>query len=555
MSDIVGQTEIEHLKSEIEVNCRFLHSFVFFLIQNHNMNREFNITGTCFKEDHYMADVSRKLADTFDMIERGKYFIINRPRQYGKTTTLYTMTNMLNKTSDYLAFNISFEGIGDLAFTNEGTFAPLFFKLLARYIKRKDIEMAALLEKMSANIANLDDLANSIISFVETTPKKVVVLIDEVDKSSNNQLFVSFLAMLRNLYLERKDAPTFHAVVLAGVHDVKSLKLKIRDGGEQKFNSPWNIAADFKVDMNLQPFEIKPMLDDYVADKGVKMDTAAMAEDLFYYTSGYPFLVSKLCKMLDEDILPTKEVKEWTEQDLEYAVQELVTENNANFDSMIKNLENNQELYDLVYNVAVQGLNISSNPHESANNLGLLYGIFANNKRLVIHNRIYREVIIDFMTANMGHIQRANGADFGNGYAKSDNTLNMELALQNFQTFMREQYSKQDRDFLERHGRLVFLAFMKPILNGHGHDFKEVEISEERRLDVTITYYQHKYVAELKIWRGPVAHEAGLNQLSDYLDRLKLTEGYLVIFDHSAIKTWHFEWITHNDKKIFIVWV
>jgi hypothetical protein len=62
-------------------------------------------------------------------------------------------------------------------------------------------------------------------------------------------------------------------------------------------------------------------------------------------------------------------------------------------------------------------------------------------------------------------------------------------------------------------------------------------------------------VAELKIWRGQVAHEEGLNQLDDYLDRLKLTEGYLLIFDHSAIKTWHNEWITHNGKKIFIAWV
>ena len=120
---------------------------------------------------------------------------------------------------------------------------------------------------------------------------------------------------------------------------------------------------------------------------------------------------------------------------------------------------------------------------------------------------------------------------------------------------MQEQYSKHDRDFLERHGRLVFLSFMKPILNGHGYDFKEVQISEERRLDVTITYYQHKYVAELKIWRGQVAHEEGLAQLSDYLDRLKLTEGYLLIFDHKEVKTWHSEWITYKNKKIFIVWV
>jgi hypothetical protein len=60
------------------------------------MAKEFNVTGTCFPEEHYMADVSKQMAETYDLIEKGKYFIINRPRQYGKTTTLYTMAEKAN---------------------------------------------------------------------------------------------------------------------------------------------------------------------------------------------------------------------------------------------------------------------------------------------------------------------------------------------------------------------------------------------------------------------------------------------------------------------------
>jgi hypothetical protein len=520
------------------------------------MEREFNITGLCFPEDHFMADVSDKLRDTLAMIEKGKYFIINRPRQYGKTTTMHTLENMLQKTDDYLALNISFEGIGDLIFDDERMFTSGFIKLLAQQAGLNAPELMQPFLDASKEIDSMSTLSDMITFLLEKTEKKVVVMIDEVDKSSNNQLFVSFLAMLRYKYLDRKKVKTFHSVVLAGLHDVKSLKLKLRPDEEQKYNSPWNIAAEFKVDMNLQPFEIKPMLDDYVAERGVKMDTAAMAENLFYYTSGYPFLVSKLCKMLDEDVLPTKDVKEWTQTDLEEAVRQLVTEKNTNFDSMIKNLENYQSLYKLVQNVAVDGMDITFNPHEPSNELGVLHGIFGNKSKITIHNRIYREVIVNYMTAKMNRTQAEKGAYFENGYTFPDKkSLNMVLVLEKFQAFMREQYSRQDRDFLERHGRLVFLAFLKPILNGHGYDFKEVQISEERRLDVAITFYQHKYVAELKIWRGEAAHEEGLDQLSDYLDRQKLTEGYLVIFDHSTVKTWNTGWITHKDKKVFIVWV
>ena len=44
-----------------------------------------------------------------------------------------------------------------------------------------------------------------------------------------------------------------------------------------------------------------------------------------------------------------------------------------------------------------------------------------------------------------------------------------------------------------------------------GFDFKEVQISEEKRLDVVITYLKEKYLVELKIWRGEEYHKKGLD--------------------------------------------
>ena len=70
-----------------------------------------------------------------------------------------------------------------------------------------------------------------------------------------------------------------------------------------------------------------------------------------------------------------------------------------------------------------------------------------------------------------------------------------------------------------------------------------------------ITYYQHKYVAELKVWYGEKAHQKGLIQLADYLDRQALDTGYLLIFDNASVKKWQSEWIEAEGKKVFIVWV
>ena len=355
------------------------------------MRKKFNDVGLCFPEDHFMGDISKKLAATYAMVEDGAYFIINRPRQYGKTTMLDTLANKLLASDDYMPFRMSFEGISDRTFLDESYLAPGFIRLMAKSARSYAPDKQAELLAAAPTVTNLDELSNFITDFVEKTDKKVVLMIDEVDKSSNNQLFVSFLGMLRDKYLNRKLDKTFHAVVLAGVHDVKSLKLKIRPESESKYNSPWNISTTFKIDMNLNPSEIKPMLEEYVQVRGVKMDTQWVADRLFFFTSGYPYLVSKLCKIIDEDILPEKLDKEWTEDDVNQAFNLILrAEQNANFQTLVKNLEHYPELYELVYSMIFDSYILFYEPHNPVIQYGFTYGIFAHTEtsRVVIHNKI-----------------------------------------------------------------------------------------------------------------------------------------------------------------------
>jgi hypothetical protein len=127
--------------------------------------------------------------------------------------------------------------------------------------------------------------------------------------------------------------------------------------------------------------------------------------------------------------------------------------------------------------------------------------------------------------------------------------------LLKFQQFIKEQYSTIDYKFIEREGRLLFLAFIKPIINGIGFDFNEVQISEEKRLDIVITYLANKYLIELKIWRGEEYHRKGLKQLNDYMDILGLNKGYLVVYNFNKNKEYKKEKLNYEDKEIFIIWV
>ena len=86
-------------------------------------------------------------------------------------------------------------------------------------------------------------------------------------------------------------------------------------------------------------------------------------------------------------------------------------------------------------------------------------------------------------------------------------------------------------------------------------NFKEVQISEEKRLDIVITYLKNKYLVELKIWRGEEYHQKGLKQLSDYLDNQELKMGYLLIYNFNKNKEYKNEKIMFEGKEIFIAWV
>lgn len=63
-----------------------------------------------------------------------------------------------------------------------------------------------------------DDLSGRITALCRHSDKPAILMIDEVDKSSDNQVFLSFLGLLRNKDLEQmqKNDDTFQSVALAG---------------------------------------------------------------------------------------------------------------------------------------------------------------------------------------------------------------------------------------------------------------------------------------------------------------------------------------------------
>ncbi len=521
--------------------------------------KRFNVTGTCFADRHYMVNIDERIQKIKKMVDRGDYFCINRGRQYGKTTTLHFLKKALD--SEYTVFSISFEGSGDKSFESLDSLVNYFFNQLMQKCFQKDspqISSRALkllkqitgkaFFKIKVSEKNVDFI---ISDFCRLCSKPIVIIIDEVDQAGNYPSFIKFLSLLRKKYLEREENVTFHSVILAGVYDIKNLKLKIRPDENHQYNSPWNIAANFNINMALEEDGIHGMLEEYERDNCTGMDTQKMAKQIWDYTSGYPFLVSRLCQIMDEDL-----EKNWSDGGFLEAVKRLLNESNTLFDDIRKKLDDFPIIRRVVTSILFNGEAQTFNAYDKGIDIArMLNFIKSDNGKIAVSNRIfeiwfYNLFVSESTTSSLksdSEIIREGSIDkptfIRNGH------LDMKKILERFCVHFNEIYDTKDEKFIERQGRKFFLFFLKPIINGTGNYYVEAETRDERRMDVVVDYAGERFVVEMKIWRGESYNERGEQQLSDYLDYYGLDCGYLLSFCFNKNKIPGIREVTVQTKR------
>ena len=401
----------------------------------------------------------------------------------------------------------------------------------------------------------LDKLFRGLSEMCRTAKKPVVMIIDEVDSASNNQIFIDFLAQLRRYYLDRESSPTFHSVILAGVYDIKNLKLKIRPDDEHQYNSPWNIAARFNIELSFSAEQIAQMLQEYEDDQNTGMDVDEIARYMYEYTSGYPYLVSVICKFLDEEIPERKGFEEgavWTREGIEEAVKMLMYENVPLFDSMVRQLDLYPDLRDVIEQILYQGSEISFNPSVKSISLGFMFGFLKEkNGYVVVSNRIFEMYMMNLFMSE----ESIQSDEFKQGQSDKsqfirDSGLDMERVLEKFVEYFHEIYGDNDEKFIEKYGRKFFLLYLKPIINGTGNYYLEAQTRDAKRTDVVVDYLGERFVVEMKIWHGDEYNERGERQLAEYLEYFHLKKGYMLSFNFNKKKEVGMKTIMLGDKAI-----
>ena len=524
--------------------------------------KTFNTTAVCIASKHYMVDLSERVQEIRKLVDDGKYFTINRARQYGKTTTLNALKTSLSK--EYAVLSLDFQGLGNASFETEEKFCRGFVGLILNRIEYGLIDVPEeILSQLNTFVSNdsdrnkLEDLMRIMRRWCGQSNKPIVLIIDEVDSATNNQVFLDFLAQLRNGYIARDTdgIPTFQSVILAGVTDVKHLKSKIRSDEDSKDNSPWNIAADFNIDMSLSEDGIKGMLKEYESDHHTGMDIETMAALIRGYTNGYPFLVSRICQLLDEIVSTNIGLESaWTRSGLDEAIKLLLSENNTLFQTLTKNLNNYPDLKAAIRSILMEGTRITYNAQQDEIAQMQMYGLIRNDQNTVrIANRIFETMLYNLFLSDEELKNNAfiRAGDLEKNQFITDGKLNMHLILDRFIDTYQEVFGPLKGKFKEKDGRELFLLYLKPIINGTGNYYIEAQTRDQTRTDVIVDYLGQQYIIELKIWRGERYYQVGEKQISEYLDYFGLTTGYMLSFNFNKKKETGVKRVQVGDKVLF----
>lgn len=142
------------------------------------------------------------------------------------------------------------------------------------------------------------------------------------------------------------------------------------------------------------------MLAEYEAEQHTGMNQKEISETIFFYTNGYPYLVSYLCKWIDE-----QGGKVWTKEQVKKAVNHLIKEGSTLVDDLIKNYENNAGLQRMIDQILFNGESFAFVKTDSVINLGSTLGILSSQKDMVaISNLIFEDILINH-AASKKHLE------------------------------------------------------------------------------------------------------------------------------------------------------
>ena len=496
--------------------------------------RYFNTAGPCVPTRHYMVPAQERLPRARGYIEQGQYFVVHAPRQTGKTTVLAAMARDLTASGRHAALHFSCES-AEVAGEDYGQAELLVLEAI-----RRSAESAGLPDQLAPPASWPDAVPGSrltrgLTEWVRRCPRPLVLFFDEIDALRGKSLR-SVLRQLRDGFtVSRGGFP--HAVVLCGLRDVRDYKAASGgDPGRLGTSSPFNIKV---ASLRLGDFteaEVVELYGQHTTETGQDFTVDAL-ERAFSFTQGQPWLVNALAREVVEEMGVPSDTP-ITAEHMEEAKERLILARATHLDSLAARLGEDR-VRRVIQPVIAGELLLPTDTYDDDLAYVRDLGLVAPDAPVRVANPIYQEVIVRVLGNNTeGQVVAAPSS-----FRLPDGRIDMDKLLCSFAEFWREngEILATASTYPEAAAQLVMMAYLHRIVNGAGFIDREYGVGR-RRVDLLI---RQPYTAadgsravqrealELKVWRqgrtDPLTE--GLAQLDDYLDRMELSTGTLVVFD------------------------
>lgn len=496
--------------------------------------RYFNTAGPCAPTRHYMLPAQERLPQAREIVDEGQYFVVHAPRQTGKTTALAALARDLTASGRYAALHFSCEN-AEVAGEDYGQAELLVLEAI-----RQSAEAARLPDELAPpglwpDAASGARLQRGLAEWARNCPRPLVLVFDEID-ALQGQGLRSVLRQLRNGFtVSRGSFP--HAVVLCGLRDVRDYKAASGgDPGRLGTSSPFNIKV---ASLRLGDFteaEVHALYGQHTAETGQRF-TPDAARRAFWCTQGQPWLVNALAYEITRRmrIPPAEPI---TAEHVDEAKERLILARATHLDSLAARLGEDR-VRRIVQPLIAGELLLPTDTYDDDLAYVRDLGLIAPDAPVRVANPIYKEVIVRVL----GNNTESQVVDAPSSFRLPDGRIDLDKLLRSFAEFWREngEILAGASTYPEAAAQLVMMAYLHRIVNGAGFIDREYGVGR-RRVDLLI---RQPYTAadgsrpvqrealELKVWRqgrtDPLAE--GLAQLDDYLDRMELPTGTLVVFD------------------------
>ncbi|MEP7126136.1 MAG: AAA family ATPase [Byssovorax sp.] len=492
----------------------------------------FNTAGPCVPGEHYMLPPERRLGRVMQLIEERKFFTLQSGRQTGKTTSAKWLARHYNQGDRYCAIWV------DIQTAREEPDPVAAFRTVLGKLDHAVKTWLGDVAIPSASAELRDDPKTAVQRYLQDLaarcPRPLVVLIDEADGLVGPSM-VSFLTQLRDGYVDRETTPFPHSVVLISsraVHDDVVESDHRRRVSWPATSSAFELITEAA---SLDPFtrdEVEQLPVEHTAATGQRFEPEAIAA-IHDLSQGHPWIANALAGRVVDHDLPDRTVPV-TLAHVEAAKEAILREPSTHLDLLRAKLD--EPRVRRILDPMIAGERTRKNAFEEDFAYAIDHGLLRVRRgRFEIANPICAEVILQSLMHPGQQQIHHEPAD----YVRADGALDRAKIMADWQIFWRENghLAAEGFSYRESGPHLMLMAFLQRIVNGGGKIEREYGLGRGA-LDLVIHWHGTRHAIEVKLRRDTQTEKRALEQAAGYLDTIGLDEGWLVMFDLRARRSW-----------------